>query len=220
MSKASNCDRRRFIGTAVTAIAGAGLLASRSGEPETWSRDASSHVATTPSANDSLGPIKQTDARPLSVRYAEGGRSNGPSVILLHGASGGIDTDVARLAARGHRVIVPYVTGLDTRRGSSATMPQEPTAAPSDVMELMAALKIGKALVIGLGESARTAEVMAALWPQRLKAMVPVSGSGVVTLAATQRPLPPKEELAWWYQYYFTSDGVVNRRRLIARAMA
>jgi len=178
MSKASHCDRRRFIDTAVTAVAGAGLLAPRLGQREVWSRDAS-------------GPVNQSDERRPNVRYAEGGPSNGASVILLHGGSGGIDTHVARLAARGYRVIVPHVAG----------------AAPSDVMALMAAMKIEKALVSGLGESARTAEVMAALWPQRLKAIVPTIGSGVVTLAATQRPLPPNEELAWWHQYYFIRKG-------------
>jgi len=178
MSKPNHCDRRRFLGTAVTAIAGAGLLASPSGEREPWSRDV-------------IGTVHLTDAHRPKVRYAEGGPSNGPSVILLHGGSGGVDTDVARLAARGYRVIVPYVAGT----------------APSDVLALMAALNIEKALVSGLGESARTAEVMAALWRQRLKAMVPTTGSGVVTLAATQRPLPPNEELAWWHQYYLVRKG-------------
>jgi hypothetical protein len=86
-------------------------------------------------------------------------------------------------------------------------MPHGLTIVPSDVMVLMDALKIEKALVSGLGESARTAEVLAALWPQRLKAMVPTTGAGVVTVAATQRPLPPNEELAWWHQYYFIRNG-------------
>ena len=204
MSQPNRCDRRRFIGTVVTAIAGGGVLASRMGERGPWSRGASSPIATTPTANGSLSPITLTDARPLNVRYADGGPSNGPSVILLHGGSGGIDTDGARLAARGYRVIVPYVAGLRTGRiGPNGTMPHGLTIVPSDVMVLMDALKIEKALVCGLGESARAAEVMAALWPQRLKAVVPATDGGVVTLAATQRPLPPSEELAWWHQYYF-----------------
>src|ERR1700747_2478913 len=98
MSQPNHCDRRRFIGTAVTAIAGGGVLASRMGERGPWSRGASSPIATTPTAG-SLSPITLTDARPLNVRYAEGGPSNGPSVILLHEGSGGIDTDGTRLAA-------------------------------------------------------------------------------------------------------------------------
>jgi pimeloyl-ACP methyl ester carboxylesterase len=172
MSEASHCDRRRFIGTAVTAIASAGLLASAQ------------------RGNNSPGTIRQIDARTLDVRYAESGPANGPSIFLLHGGSGGIDTDAARMAAKRYRVIVPYVTD-----------------APADLIALMTALKIEKALVSGLGESARAGDVIAALWPQRLKAVAPVSGSSVITLAAAQRPLPPKEELAWWYQYYLIRNG-------------
>jgi pimeloyl-ACP methyl ester carboxylesterase len=179
MSEATQYGRRRFIGTAVTAIAGAGLFVFRFAEPERWSRAA-------------IGPIKLTDADTLSARRAEAGPSNGPSVILLHDGPGAIDTDAARLVASGYRVIVPSVVG----------------AAPSDVMALMAGLKIEKALVGGVGESERTAEVMAAQWPARVKGIAHGrSGSGVVTLSANQRPLPPNEELAWWYQYYFLRNG-------------
>jgi hypothetical protein len=95
MPQPNHCDRRRFIGTAVTALASGGVLASRMLERGPWRRGASSPVAIASTANGSHGPIKVTDARPLNVRYAEAGRSNGPSVILLHGGSGGIDTDVA-----------------------------------------------------------------------------------------------------------------------------
>jgi pimeloyl-ACP methyl ester carboxylesterase len=212
MSEAIHYDRRRFIGTAVTALAGAGLIASRLGELAPGSRDVSSLVGTTPGTNGALGPIKHIAAGDLNVGYAEAGPSNGPPAILLHGGAGGIDSnvDVAALATRGYRVIVPYVRNPDTRRfGSSVTMRHgQRSAAPSDVMALMAALRIEKALVGGFGESARTAEVMAARWPQRLKGIVPVAHSAVVTLAAYQRPLPPKEELEWWYQYYFVRDGL------------
>jgi pimeloyl-ACP methyl ester carboxylesterase len=198
MSEATRYDRRHFIGTAVTAIAGAGLLASRVGEPDSWSRDASGLLGTTPSATDSPGSLTQVDAGALDGRYAEAGPSNGPPAILLHRGPNGINghVDVAPLAARGYRVILPYGHGVDTRRFASS-------AAPSDVMALMAALELEKALVGGCDEGAQTAEVMAAMWPQRLKAIAPINGSGVVTLAAHQRPLPPKEELAWWYRYYF-----------------
>jgi hypothetical protein len=182
MSEAIHYDRRRFIGTAVTAMAGAGLVASRLGEPfHDFSR-----VGTKSSSFASLGAVKQIDAGDLDVRYAEAGPANGPPAILLHGINS--DIDVTPLATRGYRVIM--------------------TAAPADVMALMAALEIEKALVGGFDEGARTAEVMAALWPQRLKGIVPVSGSEVVTLAANQRPLPPKQELEWWYRYYFLRDGL------------
>jgi pimeloyl-ACP methyl ester carboxylesterase len=184
MSEAIHYDRRRFIGTAVTAMAGAGLVASRLGELEPWN-----FVETKSSTTGSLGPLKQVDAGGLKVRYTEAGPSNGPPAILLHGSPYGSNSniDVAPLATSGYRVIM--------------------TAAPTDVMALMAALKIEKALIGGFDDGARTAEVMAALWPQRCKGIVPVSGSVVVTLAANQRPLPPKEELEWWYRYYFLRDG-------------
>jgi pimeloyl-ACP methyl ester carboxylesterase len=145
--------------------------------------------------------LKEVDAGTLDARYAEVGPSNGPPAILLHGGPRGITghVDVAPLAAGGYRVILPYGHGVDTRRFASS-------AAHSDVMALMAALKLEKALVGGCDEVAQTAEVMAAMWPQHLKAIAPTNGSGVVTLAAHQRPLPPKEELAWWYRYYFLRD--------------
>jgi len=178
MSKASQYDRRLFIRTALTAIGSAGLVASRLGPSDPRTRDA-------------LSPGQQTDIRPPSGPYAAYGPSNGPSVILLHAGSAGTDADVTRLAERGYRVIVPHGAG----------------AASSDLMALMAALNIEQALVGGLGESARTSEGLAARWPQRLKAMASVNGFGGVTLAATQRPLPPHGELAWWYRYYFIRKG-------------
>ena len=209
MSEAIHYNRRRFIGTAVTAVAGTGLFASRLGALEPGSFDESNRVVTKPGTDASLVPAKQIDAGAI-VEYVEAGPSNGPAAILLHGAAGGIDSyvDVMPLATSGYRVIVPYARGSDTGHFvSSATMPHDQqTAAPSDVMALVAALKIEKALVGGFDEGARTAEVVAALWPQRLKAIALVSGSVVVTLAANQRSLPPKEELEWWYQYYFLRD--------------
>jgi pimeloyl-ACP methyl ester carboxylesterase len=198
-------DRRRFIGTAVMATAGAGLVGSGLRTPGRL--DESSLAATKPRTNGSMGPIKQIDAGHLKVGYTEAGPSNGPPAILLHGWPHSINSyfDVAPFAARGYRVIVPYVRGVGSTRFASSdkTRIGQPTAVASDVMSLMHALKIEKALVGGFDGGARAAEVMAALWPQQVKAIVPVSGYVVVNLAANQRPLPPKEELAWWYQYYF-----------------
>ena len=206
MSEANRYDRRRFIGTAVMAAAGAGLVGSRLREP--GSRDESSLAATKPRTNGSLGPTKQIDAGDLNVGYTEAGPSNGPSAILLHLHPDGVDA--APLAASGYRVIVPYVRGFRTTRSLSRdTMRKgQQTVPAANVMALMDALKIEKALVGGFDEGARTAEVMAAMWPQRVKGIVPVNGHVVVNLAANQRPLPPKEELEWWYQYYFVREGL------------
>jgi pimeloyl-ACP methyl ester carboxylesterase len=199
MSEEIRYDRRRFIGTAAMATAAAGLVGSIP-------------AATKPRASGSRGPIKQIDAGDLDVGYTEAGPSNGPPAILLHEWPQGSNShvDVAQLSASGYRVIVPYVRSVGTRRlVSSDTMRNgQQIAVASDVIALMDALKIEKALVGGFDAGARTAEVMAALWPQRVKGIIPVSGDVVVHLAANQRPLPPKEELGWWYQYYFVRDGL------------
>jgi pimeloyl-ACP methyl ester carboxylesterase len=107
-------------------------------------------------------------------------------------------------------VIVPYVRGNRTKRlvSSDPKRNAQQTVAAAEVMALMDALNIEKALVGGLDADAQTAEVMAALWPMRVKGIAPVSGHVVVNLAANQRPLPPKEELEWWYRYYFLRDGL------------
>ena len=225
MSEPIHYDRRRFLGTAVMATAGAGLVGARLREP--GSHDAPNPAATIPGTNGSLASRKQIDARDLDIGYTEAGPSNGPPAILLHGWPHSIDryADVAALAASGYRVIVPYVRGFGTTRfGSSDTIRNgQRSAVASDVMALMDALKIEKALVGGFDGGARTAEIMAALWPQRVKGIVPVSGYVVVNLAANQRPLPPKEELGWWYQYYFVRAGlsantIVQLRRTASRA--
>jgi pimeloyl-ACP methyl ester carboxylesterase len=216
MSEAIHYDRRRFIGAAAMAIAGAGLIASRLREPAPGSRDVSSLIGTTSGTDGSPGPITPVDAGALDLGYSEAGPSNGPAAILLYGGAGGITScvDVAPLASRGYRVIVPNVRNVDAvRPGSSVTTRHgQQNATPADLTALMAALSIEKALVGGFGESARTAEEMTVLWPQRFKGIVPVDRSGVVTLAADQRPLPPKQELAWWYQYYFVRDGLRRQK--------
>jgi pimeloyl-ACP methyl ester carboxylesterase len=202
MSEAIQYDRRRFIETAVMATASAGLVGSRWREP--LPRDESSLTTTDTHRNRSPGPTRQR------VGYAEAGPTNGPPAILLHGWPHGINSDVgiAPLAVMGYRVIVPRPRGFGTKRlVSSDTMRNgEQALVASDVMALMDALKIEKALVGGFDGSAVTADIMAALWPQRVKAIVPISGNVVVNLAANQRALPPKEELEWWYKYYFVRD--------------
>jgi pimeloyl-ACP methyl ester carboxylesterase len=210
MSDAIHYDRRRFIGTAVMATAGAGLVGSRS--RESGSRDEASTIASNPRTNASPGAFKQINAGDLNVGYTEAGPSNGPPAILLRGwpHSSNSVVDVAPLAASGYRVIVPYVRRFGPRRfvSSDAMRNGQPTASASDIMALMDALEIEKALVGGFDAGARTAEVMAALWPQRVKGFLPATGHVVVSLAANQLPLPPKKELEWWYQYYFIRDGL------------
>jgi pimeloyl-ACP methyl ester carboxylesterase len=225
MSEAIQYDRRRFIETAVMATASAGLVASRLRAP--GSPDESSQAATESLADGSLGRSKHINVGHLNVGYTQAGSSNGPAAILLHGWPHSINSygDVAALAAGGFRVIVPYVRSFGARRfASNDTMRDgQQTAPAADLMALMDALKIEKALVGGFDAGARTAEVMAALWPQRVKGIVPGSGHVVVNLAANQQPLPPREELEWWYQYYFVRDGlstntIVQLSRAVPRA--
>ena len=155
--------------------------------------------------------IKQVDAGTLSIGYAETGPANGQVVILLHGWPYDIHSyvDVAPiLASGGYRVIVPYLRGYGPTRflASETIRNGEQAAIAVDIIALMDALKIQKAIVAGYDWGARTADIMAALWPQRCKALVSVSGYLITNLKANEQPLPPQAELGWWYQYYFATD--------------
>src|SRR5262249_55669834 len=150
----------------------------------------------------------------------------GPAVLLLHGWPYDIYTyvDVAPLlAAQGYRVIVPFVRGYGTTRFLSADTVRngQPAALASDVIALLDALRIDKAIVGGCDWGARTANVLAALWPQRCKAMVSVSGYLITSQEINKPPLPPKAEQAWWYQYYFATErgrlGYEKYRREFAK---
>jgi pimeloyl-ACP methyl ester carboxylesterase len=196
-------DRRRFLGTAAIALAAAQL-----GRVERALAQAS---ATAPAATASFGPLKQIDAGVLSVAYAEAGPANGPPVLLLHGWPYDIHSyiDVApRLASKGYRVIIPYLRGYGpTRFLANETLRNgQPSALALDIVALMDALKIEKAVLGGFDWGARTANIIAALWPERCKAMVSVSGYLIGSQAAGKKPLPPKAELQWWYQFYFATD--------------
>jgi pimeloyl-ACP methyl ester carboxylesterase len=147
----------------------------------------------------------------LNVGYAEAGPSSGPVVILLHGWPYDIHrfVDVTPLmAARGYRVIVPYVRGYGTTRFLSTETFRngQPSALAADTVALMDALKIDRVILAGFDWGARTANIIAALWPERCKAMVSVSGYLIGSQAAGKMPLPPKNELEWWYQYYFATE--------------
>jgi len=162
-------------------------------------------------AANSFGAIKQIDAGVLNIGYAEEGPADGPPVILLHGWPYDIHTyvDVAPLlAAKGYRVIVPYLRGYGTTRFlSDATMRNgQQSAIAVDIVILMDALKIDRAIIGGCDWGARTANILAALWPERCKAMVSVSGYLIGNQQLGMKPLPPKAELQWWYQYYFATE--------------
>ena len=154
-----------------------------------------------PGTNTSFGPLKQIDAGVLNVGYAEAGPADGPAVILLHGWPYDIHTyvDVAPLlASAGYRVIVPYLRGYGTTRFlSSETLRNgQQSVIAVDIIALMDALKIEKATIGGCDWGARTANIIAALWPERCKALVSVSGYLIGSQEAGKMPLPPKAELA------------------------
>jgi pimeloyl-ACP methyl ester carboxylesterase len=196
-------DRRRFLGTAVMTIAAAelGMFGSANAQSST----------TKPGKNTSFGPLKQIDAGALNVGYAEAGPTDGPAVVLLHGWPYDIHSfvDVAPLlATAGYRVTVPYLRGYGTTRFLSGETFRngQPSVLALDIIALLDALKIQKPVIAGFDWGARTANIIAALWPERCKAMVSVSGYLIGSQEAGKMPLPPKAELEWWYQYYFATE--------------
>jgi pimeloyl-ACP methyl ester carboxylesterase len=164
-----------------------------------------------PGTNTTFGPLKQIDAGVLNVGYAEAGPADGPPVMLMHGWPYDIHSfvDVAPLlASAGYRVIVPHLRGYgSTRFLSSDTFRNgQPSALAVDLIALMDALKIEKPILAGFDWGARTVNIAAALWPERCKAMVSVSGYLIGSQEAGKMPLPPKAELEWWYQFYFATE--------------
>jgi pimeloyl-ACP methyl ester carboxylesterase len=158
-----------------------------------------------------FGELQQVEAGVLNVGYAEAGPADGPAVLLLHGWPYDIHSylEVAPLlAAAGYRVIMPYLRGYGTTgflSGETFRNGQQSVLA-RDTIALMDALEIDKAIVAGFDWGARTANIVAALWPERCKAMVSVSGYLIGSPEANRMPLPPEAELQWWYQYYFATD--------------
>ncbi|HVJ51596.1 MAG TPA: alpha/beta hydrolase [Aliidongia sp.] len=193
--------RRRFLSAAAATVAAAPFVTIR----------AASAQAGKAGAHTSFGPLKQVDAGTLNIGYAEAGPATGPAVILLHGWPYDIHSyvDVAPLLAQaGYRVIVPYLRGYGTTHflsGDTARNGQQAVVAV-DIIALMDALKIEKPIIAGYDWGGRTANIIAALWPGRCKAMVSVSGYLIGSQEANKKPLPPKAELAWWYQYYFATE--------------
>jgi pimeloyl-ACP methyl ester carboxylesterase len=159
----------------------------------------------------SFGPLNEVDAGLLSVGYAEAGPAGGPSVILLHGWPYDIHSylDVAPLlAAEGYRVIIPYLRGYGTTRflSDDTFRNGQQSALAVDTIALMDALGIERAVLAGFDWGARVADIVAALWPERCRALVSVSGYLIGSQEAGKRPLPPEAELQWWYQYYFATE--------------
>nr|WP_046868250.1 alpha/beta hydrolase [Microvirga massiliensis] len=168
-------------------------------------------LSTNPARDTTFASLKQVDAGVLNVGYAEAGPVDGPAVLLLHGWPYDIHSyvDVAPLlASAGYRVIVPYLRGYGTTRflSSDTLRNGQPSALAVDIVALMDALKIEKATLAGYDWGARTANIIAALWPERCKAMVSVSGYLIGSQEAGSMPLPPQAELQWWYQFYFATD--------------
>jgi len=201
--------RRRLVGAAALTIAAAALSGSAGAQPgdATQARG----PAIKPGTNTSFGPLKQIDAGVLNVGYAEAGRSDGPAVLLLHGWPYDIHSfvDVAPLlASAGYRVIVPHLRGYGTTRFLASETPRngQQAAVAVDIIALMDALKIEKPILAGFDWGARTGDIIAALWPERCKALVSVSGYLIGSQQANKAPLPPKAELEWWYQYYFATE--------------
>lgn len=206
-----NYQRRRFLATAAMTIAttqlgifGSTIAQSSQTKPAVLS-------TTKPGTNKSFGSLKQIDAGVLNVGYAEAGSANGHPVILLHGWPYDIHSyvDVApMLASAGYRLIIPYLRGYGmTRFLSSETFRNgQQSAIAVDIIALMDALKIEKAILAGYDWGARTANIIAALWPERCKALVSVSGYLIGSLEANKMPLPPQAELEWWYQFYFATE--------------
>jgi pimeloyl-ACP methyl ester carboxylesterase len=202
-----NPRRRRFVGAATMAAAAAQFGMIRAAVAQ------SGGTAPTikPGTTASFGPLKQIDAGVLNVGYAEAGPVDGPAVILLHGWPYDIHSYVEvapLLASAGHRVIIPHLRGHGSTRFLSSETPRngQQSAVAVDVIALMDALGIEKATIGGFDWGARTADIVAALWPERCNALVSVSGYLIGSQEAGRAPLPPSAELQWWYQYYFATE--------------
>jgi pimeloyl-ACP methyl ester carboxylesterase len=211
MSEHIDRRRRRFFGTAAMTMAAAqlgmiGVATAQSGRIRP-----ADLPKIKPGTNTSFGALKQIDAGVLNVGYAEAGPADGPAVILLHGWPYDIHSyvDVAPvLASAGYRVIIPHLRGYGTTRflASETLRNGQPSALAVDLVALMDALKIPKATLAGYDWGARTADIVAALWPERCKALVSVSGYLIGSQEAGKMPLPPQAELQWWYQFYFATE--------------
>jgi pimeloyl-ACP methyl ester carboxylesterase len=208
--------RRRFLGAAAFTLGAAGLGFPAHGDAMQGSA----------MPIPGFAPLKQIEAGLLNVTYAEAGPADGPPVLLLHGWPYDIQAfaEVAPvLAAAGHRVIVPFLRGYGATRFLAAGTIRngQPAALARDAVALLDALHIERAVLAGFDWGARTADIVAALWPERVSGLVAVSGYLIGSQAAGQQPLPPDAEFQWWYQFYFATErgrvGYERNRRDFAK---
>jgi len=210
LSEEINQNRRRFLSTAAMTVAAAQFGMLNAASAESARTNPADVPAIKPGTNTSFSSMKQIDAGVLNIGYAEDGPSGGPVVILLHGWPYDIHSyvDVAPLlASAGYRVIVPFSRGYGTTRflsGETIRNAQQ-SAVALDIIALMDALKIQTATVGGFDWGARTADVLATLWPERCKAIVSVGGYLISSPEGNQVPWPPEPAFLFWYQYYFAT---------------
>ena len=210
MSGKFNYNRRRFLGTAVKTLAAPGLVLAGLSAAKSSPANLDGINSINYESNNSMSTIKQINAGMLNVGYVEEGPENGPAVFLLHGWPYDIYSfsDVTPLlVSAGYRVIVPWLRGYGTTRflSDETIRNGQQSVIAVDIINLMDALRIKTAIVAGFDWGARTANILAALWPERFKAMVSVSGYLIGSQAVNKNPLPPSAELQWWYQYYFAT---------------
>lgn len=209
MSTEINLHRRSFFGIAAMTVAavefGTSSLGAQAGvkADKVGSGKAGGHI--------SFGALKHVDAGVLSVGYAEAGPANGPAVLLLHGWPYDIYSyvDIAPiLASAGYRVLIPYLRGYGTTRflSDDTLRNGQQSALAVDMIAFLDALDVGTAIIAGYDWGARTADIMAALWPERCKGLVSVSGYLIGSQEVNREPLAPKAELSWWYQFYFATE--------------
>jgi pimeloyl-ACP methyl ester carboxylesterase len=211
MSDTVNSERRRFFGAAAMTLAATQLDASTFAETQSAASAGSEPSPVKQGTNGSFTSLKEIKAGLLSVGYVDAGPAEGPTVLLLHGWPYDIHSyvDVAPLlTSAGYRVIIPYARGYGSTRFLASTTARngEPAALAQDVIDLMDTLKIQKAILAGYDWGGRSADIVAALWPERCKGLVSVSGYLISNQEAGKVPLPPKAEYQWWYQYYFATE--------------
>jgi pimeloyl-ACP methyl ester carboxylesterase len=211
MSETTSYDRRRFIRNAAISVAAVKLVSMGLANAQSSATDIAGAATNGAGSHTSFASLKQISAGVLNIGYAEDGPADGPPVILLHGWPYDIYSyvDVAPLlAASGYRVIIPYLRGFGTTTFLSGETFRngQPSAVALDTIALMDALKINKAIIGGFDWGARSTCIIAALWPERCKALVSVSGYLIGSQAAGRKPLPPPAEYQWWYQFYFATE--------------
>lgn len=211
MSGEFNSNRRLFLGAAAITLAAPGFALAGFSNIKSNNNKQAGELHAGSSSGNSIGTIKQIKAGPLNIGYAETGPEKGPVVILLHGWPYDIYSfadSASLLTSSGYRVIIPWLRGYGTTQFLSKETPRngQQSVIAVDLINLMDALQIRKAIIAGFDWGARTANIVAALWPERCKAMVSVSGYLIGSQEANKKPLPPAAEFLWWYQYYFATE--------------